>query len=154
MIRETLVNKVNKLVQKYGEKRDSLLPVLQELQDEYSYLSEEVINEVARAFNLSQTEVFSVASFYHFLNIKPKGKYVIRLCRTISCQLKGKDEIQRALEAELGIKMGETTPDRKYTLDYANCMGMCDKGPAMMVNNDIYSGLTPSKAVDIVRSYK
>jgi NADH-quinone oxidoreductase E subunit len=154
MIRETLVNKVNKLVQKYGKKRDSLLPVLQELQDEYSYLSEEVINEVARAFNLSQTEVFSVASFYHFLNIKPKGKYVIRLCRTISCQLKGKDEIQRALEAELGIKMGETTPDRKYTLDYANCMGMCDKGPAMMVNNDIYSGLTPSKAVDIVRSYK
>jgi NADH-quinone oxidoreductase E subunit len=154
MIRETLVNKVNKLVQKYGKKRDSLLPVLQELQDEYSYLSEEVINEVARAFNLSQTEVFSVASFYHFLNIKPKGKYVIRLCRTISCQLKGKDEVQRALEAELGIKMGETTPDRKYTLDYANCMGMCDKGPAMMVNNDIYSGLTPSKAVDIVRSYK
>ena len=154
MIRETLVNKVNKLVQKYGKKRDSLLPVLQELQDEYSYLSEEGINEVARAFNLSQTEVFSVASFYHFLNIKPKGKYVIRLCRTISCQLKGKDEVQRALEAELGIKMGETTPDRKYTLDYANCMGMCDKGPAMMVNNDIYSGLTPSKAVDIVRSYK
>ena len=154
MLRESLVNRLKKLLLKYGTERKALLPVLQELQDEYFYISEEIINEVAKVFNLSQTEVFSVASFYHFLNIKPKGKYVIRLCRTISCELKGKNDIQRALEAELGIKMGQTTPDKKYTLDYANCMGMCDKGPAMMVNNDIYSGLTPSKAVDIVRSYK
>jgi len=154
MLRESLVNRLDELFTKYGKKRESLLPILQELQDGYSYLGEEIINEVARAFNISQTEVFSVASFYHFLNIKPKGRYVIRLCRTISCELKGKEEVLRALESELGIKMGETTPDRKYTLDYANCMGMCDKGPAMMVNNDIYSGLTPSKAVDIVRSYK
>ncbi|MGC8765827.1 MAG: NADH-quinone oxidoreductase subunit NuoE [Brevinematia bacterium] len=154
MIREALVNKLNKLLSKYGKARSALLPVLQELQDEYSYLSEEIVNEVAKVFELSQTEVFSVASFYHFLNIKPKGKYVIRLCRTISCELRGKEEIQRALEAELGIKMGETTPDKKYTLDYANCMGMCDKGPAMMINNDLYANLTPSRAVDIVRSYQ
>lgn len=154
MLRESLVNKLNKLYKKYGEKRDALLPILQEVQDEYSYLSEDIINEIAKIFGISQTEVFSVASFYHFLNIKPKGKYVIRLCRTISCQLKGKDDILKALEAELGIKMGETTADKKYTLDYANCMGMCDKGPAMMVNNDIYHSLTPSKAVEIIKSYQ
>ncbi len=154
MIRETVLNRLEKLVQQYGNKRDALLPVLQALQEEYSSLSEPLLNEVARVFQLSQTEVFSVASFYHFLNIEPKGKYVIRLCRTISCALRGKEEIQKALEAELGIKMGETTPDGRYTLDYANCMGMCDKGPAMMVNNDLYAGLTPSKAVDIIRQYQ
>jgi len=154
MLRDTLFIKLDELLKKYGKERDALLPVLQDLQNEYSYLNEELINEVARVFDLSQTEVFSVASFYHFLNIKPKGKYVIRLCRTISCELKGKDDVLRALEAELGITMGETTADKKYTLDYANCMGMCDKGPAMMVNNDLYANLTPSRAVDIIRSYQ
>lgn len=154
MIRESLINKMEKLLSKYGKERSALLPVLQELQDEYSYLNEAIINEVAKTFELSQTDIFSVASFYHFLNTKPKGKYVIRLCRTISCDLKGKEEILRALESELGIKMGETTADKKYTLDYANCMGMCDRGPAMLINNDLYADLTPSKAVDIVRSYK
>jgi len=154
MIRETLLTKIEKLLKKYSQKKESLLPILQELQNEYFHLTEEIINEVAKNLGISQTEAFSVASFYHFLNIKPTGKYVIRLCRTISCELKGKNEILKAIEAELGIKMGETTPDKKYTLDYANCMGMCDKGPAMMVNNDIYSELTPSKAVDIIRNYQ
>ena len=154
LLRESLSTKLEILQEKYGKNRDALLPVLQDLQKEYGTLNEIIINEVSCAFSLSQTDVFSVASFYHFLNIKPTGKYVIRLCRTISCELKGKNEILKAIEAELGIKMGETTKDKKYTLDYANCMGMCDKGPAMMINNDIYSGLTPSKAVDIIRSYK
>ena len=154
MIRETLVSRINQLVDRYGRDRQSLLPVLQELNNEYDYLNETIINEVARAFGESQTDVFSTASFYHFLNIRPKGKYVIRICRTISCDLKGKDRIVRALEAELGIAFGQTTPDKQFTLDYANCMGMCDKGPAMMVNDDLYAELTPSRAIDIIRSYK
>jgi NADH:ubiquinone oxidoreductase subunit E len=154
MISDLMVNQIDGLIEKYERKREHLLPVLQQIQDEYNFLSEGILNEVARGFELSQTEVFSVASFYHFLNIRPHGKYVIRICRTIACDLTGKDRIIRALESELGIKMGETTADKKYTLDYSNCMGMCDKGPAMLVNDDLYAGLTPSKAVDIVKSYK
>jgi NADH:ubiquinone oxidoreductase subunit E len=154
MLRESLLLKIEEFVRENGESRDAVLPVLQGLQREYGYLGEEVINEVARKFDLSQTEVFSVASFYHFLNMRKKGRFVIRICRTISCDLKDKDKVQRALESELGIKMGETTPDAKYSLDYANCMGMCDQGPSMMVNDDLYAGLTPSKAVDIVRGYR
>jgi NADH:ubiquinone oxidoreductase subunit E len=154
MLRESLLLKIEEFVRANGESRDAVLPVLQGLQREYGYLGEEVINEVARKFELSQTEVFSVASFYHFLNTRKKGRFVIRICRTISCDLKDKDKVQRALESELGIKMGETTGDEKYSLDYANCMGMCDQGPSMMVNDDLYAGLTPSKAVDIVRGYR
>jgi len=154
MLRESLLMKIDELSRAYGEERDAVLPVLQGLQREFGYLGPEVVNEVARKFELSQTEVFSVASFYHFLNTKRRGRFVIRICRTISCALKDKEKVQRALEAELGIKMGETTGDGKYTLDYANCMGMCDQGPSMMVNDDLFAGLTPSKAVDIVRGYR
>lgn len=153
MIRESLLRKLDELIALHGESRDRLLPVLQDLNKEYSYINQEIINEVARRFDVSPTEVFSVASFYHFLNTEERGKYIIRLCRTISCDLKNKDAVQRALEAELGIRMGETTGDRKYSLDYANCMGMCDQGPSMMVNNDLYARLTPSRAVEIVKSY-
>ncbi len=154
MNRDSLVNKLNQLVEKYENKKENFIPILQEMQDEFNFLSETIVNEVARAFNVSQTEIFSAASFYHFFATKPKGKYVIRICQTVICDLHGKDNIIAALESELGIKMGETTPDRMYSLDYANCMGMCDKGPAMLVNNDLYAELTPSKAVDIIRSYK
>ncbi|MBN2039178.1 MAG: NADH-quinone oxidoreductase subunit NuoE [Spirochaetes bacterium] len=151
---EIVRDRVNELTDKYDNKRENLLCILEELGQEYGFLDETIVNEVARAFNISQTEVFSVASFYHFLNTKPIGKYVIRLCRTITCDLAGKDKILSALESELDIKMGETTHDKKYTLDYANCMGMCDKGSAMMVNDDIYDQLTPSRAVEIIKSYK
>ncbi|HUW70331.1 MAG TPA: NAD(P)H-dependent oxidoreductase subunit E [bacterium] len=154
MLRETLLRKLDELTELRGTKRESVLPVLQDLQTTFGYLGEETINEVARRFGISQTEVYSVASFYHFLNTQEKGKYVIRICRTISCELRDKASVLRALESELGIHMGETTHDRKYTLDYANCMGMCDRGPSMMVNDDLYADLTPSKAVDIVRSYR
>jgi len=154
MLRESLLLKIDELAKSYGEHRDSMLPVLQGLQREYGFLGEEIVNEVARKFEISQTEVFSVASFYHFLNTTKRGRYVIRVCRTISCELRDKDKVLRALESELGISMGGTTPDGKYSLDYANCMGMCDQGPSMMVNDDLYAGLTPSKAVDIVRGYR
>lgn len=154
MLRETLLLKLDELVGKHGKTRDCILPILQSVQEEFGFVGEDVVNEVARIFNVSQTEVFSVASFYHFLNTSEKGRYVIRICRTISCELKDKDKVLKALEAELGIRMGGTTADGKYTLDYANCMGMCDQGPSMMVNDDLYAGLTPSKAVDIVRAYR
>lgn len=154
MLRETLLRKLDDVTELHGKTRESVLPVLQDLQSTYRYLGEEIINEVARYFGISQTEVFSVASFYHFLNTQEKGKYVIRICRTISCELRDKANILRALESELGIHMGETTRDKKYSLDYANCMGMCDRGPSMMVNDDLYADLTPSKAVDIVLSYR
>ena len=154
MFRESLLIKIDEIIRMHDGSRESVLPVLQGLQAEYGYVGEEAINEVARRFDLSQTEIFSVASFYHFINTTRKGKFVIRLCRTISCELREKDKVLKALEAELGIKMGQTTPDLLYSLDYANCMGMCDKGPSMMVNDDLYAELTPSKAVDIVRGYR
>ncbi len=154
MSTEMKISVIHKLAKDIGKEHEDILPLLEALNRKILYLDELTIHEVAKIFNLSQSEIYSIASFYHLLNTKPVGRCVIHLCRTISCELKGKNDIVKALEAELGIKIGETTADKMFTLKYANCMGMCDKGPAMLVNDDLYAGLTPSSAVDTVLSYK
>jgi len=94
--------------------------------------------------------VYGVVSFYSFLDHRPKGKFVIRLCRTLSCDMQGKDRVARQLENDLGIRFGETTPDGKFTLEWANCIGMCDQGPALLVNEQVFTRVTPEKVHDIL----
>ena len=142
------------VVEKHGKKREYLIPILQELVERKSYLTEELIRDVAHEMSLSPNEVYSVATFYSFINTRAKGKYVVRICKTISCDLTGKDEIIKALEKELRIKVGNTTDDRLFTLETTNCIGMCDYGPAMLVNDDVYKKLDSKKAVEIIREYK
>lgn len=145
---------IRDLQTEFGCGRESMLPVLTGLQNKYSHLSPLVLNEVARAFKMSITGVYSVASFYHFLKVEGQGVHVIHICKTIGCHLSGKDKIIGALEAELDVRTGETTKDGQFTLDYANCMGMCDRGPAMLVDGKLYDSLTPSRAVEIINSIR
>ena len=105
---------------------------------------------IADVLDIHPVEVYSVVSFYSFLDDKPKGRFVIRLCQTISCDMFGKSRVAKQLENELGIKFGETTPDGKFTLEYTNCLGMCDRGPAMLVNNQVFTQVSPEKAHEIV----
>jgi len=95
-------------------------------------------------------EVYSVASFYSFLGHNPKGRFIIRLCRTVSCEMQGKERVSRQLENDLGIRFGETTPDGNFSLEWANCLGMCDQGPALLINERIYTKVTPKKVHDIL----
>ncbi|EKE02264.1 MAG: hypothetical protein ACD_20C00406G0009 [uncultured bacterium] len=145
---------VREIVQKCGHTREYLIPILQELVAKKGYLTEELIRDVAHEMAISPNEVYSVATFYSFINTKPTGKYVIRICKTISCDLAGKDEIIKALEKELRVKLGSTTDDRLFTLEVTSCIGMCDQGPAMLVNDAVYSKIDSKKAVEIVKEYK
>jgi len=139
------------LKEKYGSDRSALLPILQDLQLEYGYLPEVIMQEVAHSLDIHPVEVEGVASFYSFFRTKqPQGKYVFRLCQTISCDLAGKANVARQLENELGIHFGETTKDGMFTLEYTNCLGMCDQGPAMMVNDRLFAHVTPDKVSQIV----
>ena len=96
---------------------------------------------IADLLDIHPVEVHSVVSFYSFLDERPQGQFVIRLCRTITCDMAGKDHVARQLENDLGIEFGETTPDGKFSLEWANCLGMCDQGPAMLVNEqDLHPG--------------
>ena len=140
-------SEIQKIVEKTGTERDRLLQAMQEVVNKQNYLSEEAMRDLARAFNISAAEVFGVATFYSFIDVSRLGRNVIRICKTISCDLKGKDEIIRAIEHHLRIKLGETTPDQKYTFLSTNCIGWCHKSPAMMINDRIYTDLSPETAV-------
>jgi len=129
----------------------NLLSLLEEAQDRYGYLAEELVNELARSLDIPVGEVYGVASFYSFLSTKPLGKNVIRICKSIPCYLKNSQSILETVEGELGIKPGETTEDGKFSLQLTNCIGACDQAPAMMINHKLYVNLTPKKTIEILK---
>ena len=144
---------IKDLVKKHGKTRNSLMPVLQGVVQEERMLSEEAMLKIAESLDLSSAEVYGTASFYTFLDTIPRGKNIIRVCKTITCHMKGKDEIIHALEDQLNINVGETTSDKKFTLLSANCLGWCHKGPVMLINDDVYPEVTVEKALEIVQDY-
>jgi len=138
--------------ERLGRQRSSLLPLLQEIQRKYHHISDIAMQVVAESLGIHPSEVHSVVSFYSFLDDRPRGRFVVRLCRTISCDLAGRDRVARQLMSDLGIRFGETTPDGKFTLAWANCLGMCDQGPALLVNDEVYTKVTPAVVRDIIES--
>ncbi|MCX6150121.1 MAG: NADH-quinone oxidoreductase subunit NuoE [Ignavibacteriales bacterium] len=152
--KNTLTEEIERLIEQFGCDRTSLLPILQAIQKKHKYISDFAQQEVARLLDIHPVEVYSVISFYSFLSSKPQGRNIVRLCQTITCDMSGKEAVAMAVERELGIKFGETTKDKKVTLEYANCLGMCDQGPAMIVNDRVFSHLTPEKAVQILNEIK
>ena len=144
---------VKELADKHGRTRDSLLPILQGIIAEDRYISDAAMTEVARELDMSAALVYGTATFYSFLDTKPRGEYVIRICRTITCDMKGKKQIIKALEDLLKIKVGETTKDNKFTLLETNCLGWCHKGPAMLINSTPYDSLDVNKVNEIIMEY-
>ncbi len=128
--------------------------LLKEAQDKHGYLSREILAELAESLNLSLSDVYGVASFYSFLFTKPLGRNVIKVCKSLPCYLKNSQIIMDYIEKEIGIRPGETTSDGKFSFELTNCIGACDKAPAMMINQDVYGDLTPEKVSQILAKYK
>jgi len=148
-----LGNLVKELSDKHGRERESLMPILQGIVERHNYLTDEAMVEVAKELDISAAEVYGTASFYTFLDTQARGKYVIRVCKTITCSMKGKGEIISVLEDMLKIKVGETTSDKQFSLIETNCIGWCHKAPAMLINEIPYTELTPEKVVEIIKGY-
>mgnify|MGYP001340585173 CR=1 FL=1 len=144
---------ITEAIQKHGTTKEKLIPVMQYIVTKDKWLREDAMEDVARAFGISAAEVYGVASFYSFLDTEPRGKYVIRICRTISCDMAGKEEIINSISGILKVKAGQTSPDGLFTLLETNCMGWCHVGPAMLINDDVYTELTADKAVKIIQEY-
>jgi len=144
---------IQDLVEKYGRDRTALMPILQGVAEVKNYVSDQDMTEIAKALDISAAQVYGTATFYSFLDTEPRGKYVIRVCKTITCDMHGKKQIIQTLEDMLKIKAGETTPNKKFTLLETNCLGWCHEGPAMLINEKPYSGLTPEKVHDIISEY-
>lgn len=144
---------VKRLVNIYGKKRESLLPVLQGIIEQERTLTEESLRIVAQELDLSAAQVYGTATFYSFLDTEPRGEFVIRVCKSITCSMKGKNQMIKTIEETLKMKLGETTKDKKFTLLETNCLGWCHKAPAMLINDDIHTELNEEKVIEIIDSY-
>jgi NADH-quinone oxidoreductase subunit E len=147
---------VRDIVNSVGAGQEALLQILLAVQDASmeNYVSEDAINEIAHILNVSRSRVYSTASFYSAISLKPRGRHIVRVCINAPCENAGKQEIIAVLEDELGIKLGQTTPDGQFTLEGVSCLGACYMSPAMKIDHELYGDLQPAAAVAIIRRYR
>jgi len=143
---------MKKLEPRYPTKLALLLPALHAAQDETGWLPDEVMNEVAAYIGIHPAQVREVASFYTMFNLKPVGKYHLKICTNVACYLRGAEKLVQHCEKKLGISCNETTRDKKFTLMEEECLGACGTAPAMMLNNDYHENLDPQKLDKLLES--
>lgn len=135
-------------------KRDSLIPILQEVQTEYGYLSREAVVQIGRHLRLPASKIFGVATFYNQFRFQPQGKFHIQVCRGTACHVKGSAAILEAVKRELKVEPGQTTRDGLFSLEVVACIGACGLAPVICVNGEFHAGLTTQKVVKILDSYR
>ncbi len=150
ILNEETIRKIKDLTGRYPTNRGALIPALKLAQKEVGWLSPAVMTEVAKILELPESAVLNTATFYTMLYKEPVGKYHIQVCTNVSCYLNGSDMIVAAVKEKLGIDMGETTPDGKFSLEGVQCLAACGNAPAMQINEDYYENLTPEKVKEII----
>jgi NADH-quinone oxidoreductase E subunit len=141
---------IDRHLAKYPVMRSAILPLMFIVQRERGYLDAPGVSYLAKRLNLRITDIWEVATFYSMIHIKPIGKYHIQVCKTLSCKLLGADKITRHCADKLGIKLGETTADGRFSLSEVECLGSCGTAPMFQVNFDYHENLTPEKVDQIL----
>ena len=147
------MSKTQKQIPTLDRDHQNVLVLLEAARNKHGYVPEKSIVEVAKSLNISESDVYGVATFYSFLSTRPLGRNVIRVCKSLPCYLKDSRMVIESVDKELGIKPGETTPDNKFSFELTNCIGACDKAPAMLINSDVHGDLTPEKISQVLKSY-
>lgn len=145
---------IEKLIEQYGDSQEALVEILRDLNHDKGHLTREDLDIVARRLRIIPSTVYSVASFYSLISLKPLGKHVIRFCEDAPCHVAGGREIWETLEHEIGVPFGETTLDGQWSLLPTSCIGACAVGPVMMIDDDIYGNLTSDKVREILARYR
>ena len=142
--------KVAQVLEKHPRDRSSLIPLLQDVQDELGYLPPEAMEEVARHLNLPEGAVYGVVTFYAQFYLTPQGRHRVKVCLGTACHVRGGRRIMDAVRRRLGIEPGETTPDYEFSLERVACFGSCALAPVMVVDGKVYGKLTPRRATKII----
>jgi NADH-quinone oxidoreductase E subunit len=150
VLSDKVKSEIQQLKARYPHPNSALLPALALAQKEHGWLSPEVLEEVAEVMGLSPAQVGSVASFYTMFNRRPVGKYLIQVCTNVTCSLLGAEHLVDHLKQKLGIGVGETTPDGRFTLLEVECLGSCGTAPVMQINDTYYENLTAEKVDQIL----
>lgn len=149
-----LSKRIEEVVRQHESRESALISVLRVVQDEYGWLSRESMEQVAEMLQIPPAQVQNVATFYTMFFTEPVGKHVIWLCRTLSCALRGAENVEHYMCDKLGIKTGETTSDGKITLLEAECLASCGTAPAMLVDNTLYEELTKEKIDELIEKLR
>nr|WP_320038407.1 NAD(P)H-dependent oxidoreductase subunit E [uncultured Bacteroides sp.] len=154
MTEEEKYNLLKNVIIDYDRKEDNLIQILHMAQAIFGYLPTEVQHFIASEMDLSVSKVNSVLTFYSFFSTKPKGKYTIAVCLGTACYVRGGKEVLNKLKDELGIDVGETTPDKRYSLTVMRCIGSCGLAPAMTINGKVYKQVNPNRIKRILGTLK
>lgn len=141
------------IISAYKDLPGGIIQAYHAIQKEYSYIPEEAVAVAADAFDMPKAKAYGVATFYSYFKVGKRGKNVIRICESAPCHVAGADKVVAALEQELGIKMGETTADGKFTLEFTECVGQCQATPVITINSIPYGDIKPEMVKDILAKY-
>ena len=153
-LEELDLTKLDKILDKYKDQVGALIPVLQETQKTYGYLTEEILEKIATDSDVPLSQVYGVCTFYSQFKLAPHGQYVIRMCHGTACYVNGAKGVTDSIADKLDINEGETTEDRLFTLETVACLGACGLAPVMMINDETFGRLSSQKALKIVRKIK
>lgn len=147
------ISRLETVIARYRDKPGGLIPALEEAQVALEYLPVSVQRKIARGMNLPFSRVYGVVTFYSFFTMVPRGRNTVRVCLGTACYVRGGKALAEALEKELGVKEGETTPDRRFTYETVRCLGACGLGPVVIVNEEVHGRMKPAKIRDILSQY-
>jgi NADH-quinone oxidoreductase E subunit len=145
--------KMEAILQKYKGQDGSLIPILQEAQNLYGYLTEEVLGHISRELKIPISRIYGVVTFYAQFYLTPRGRHTVRVCRGTACHVRGGKQILKAVQKQLNIGEGETTPDFKFTFETVACLGACALSPVLLVGKNYYGKLTPAKVEQVLKQY-
>ena len=145
--------KLKKIIEQYKDVPGGTMPVMQQAQEIYGYLPEEVQIMIAEGLGVPLEEVYGISTFYSLYNLNPKGEYKINVCLGTACYVKGSQQILDKLELLLDCKSGSITADGRYSIDATRCVGACGLAPVMIINDDVYGRMTPDMVDDILAKY-
>jgi NADH-quinone oxidoreductase subunit E len=153
MLTEEEKREIESELQHYEQKQAACIEAMKIIQRHRGWVSDESIQDIARLLEMTPDELDSVATFYNLIFRRPVGKHVILMCDSVSCWIMGYEGLRKHLTQRLGINLGETTPDGRFTLLPVVCLGTCDHAPALMIDNDLYRDLDPEKIDAILEKY-
>jgi len=148
------IRKVDEIIKKNKGRKGMLIPVLQQIQKDVGFLPVAIQKKVAKELNIPDKDVYGVATFYSFFSMIPRGRNNIRVCLGTACFVKGGKKIAEKIEKELGIKPGQTTADRKYSLQINRCLGACGLAPIVVINDKVYQKIKSEEVIDLIHSHE
>ena len=155
MLEQSYYDKADEIVERYGPKASSLIPIMQDIQAEYRYLPAELLTYVAEKIGITEAKAYSVATFYENFSFEKKGKFVIKVCDGTACHVRKSAPVLAAFRQELGLsEKKHTTDDMVFTVETVSCLGACGLAPTVMVNEDVYPKMTPDKARALIDELK